>query len=269
MALELCMELVRPLKKQPLNHVITIGSVQAMRVVVQRQMMVQHSSVVQAVLLARMEDTTIAQGWPSGQPVGPMISVRLESARAMGVVYRRDHAPRSPRQWVKRVTQIMSVPIKHVVVRPRTMEPNSCAVKAVPQARMEDTTIAQGWPSGQPVGPMTSAKANIVREMEVVFKEENVNPLQSRRESLVARTRSVEARPVEGRQQLTMLHLCVVIRWSRGQAMTTAIICPRDLFAGLMISVYLVQAIAKGMDMGSKEASALRAYSVPLAATAA
>ena len=172
-------ELVQLQKRKPPSHVIAIGSVQAMRVVVQRQMMVQHSSVVQAVLLARMEDTTIAQGWPSGQPVGPM----------------------------------------------------------------------------------TSAKANIVREMEVVFKEENVNPLQSRRESLVARTRSVEARPVEGRQQLTMLHLCVVMRWSRGQAMTTAIICPRDLFAGLMISVYLVQAIAKGMDMGSKEASALRAYS--------
>ena len=72
MALELCLELVRPLKKQPLNHVITLGSVQAMRVVVQQQMMVQHSSVVQAVLQARMQGMTTAQGWPLGKPAWPM-----------------------------------------------------------------------------------------------------------------------------------------------------------------------------------------------------
>ena len=136
-------ELVLVQKRKPPSHVIAIGSVQAMRVVVQRQMMVQHSSVVQAVLQAPMGDTTTAQGWPLGQPAGPMTNVRLTIARAMGVVYRRENVRAHQRRTRRLAPTTESVQAMRVVVFPRTTRIQTCTFVAMQLRRMRVLTTAK------------------------------------------------------------------------------------------------------------------------------
>ena len=136
-------ELVQLQKRKPRSHVIAIGSVQAMRVVVQRQMMVQRSSVVQAVLQAPMGDTTTAQGWPLGQPAGPMTNVRLTIARAMGVVYRRENVRAHQRRTRRLAPTTESVQAMRVVVFPRTTRIQTCTFVAMQLRRMRVLTTAK------------------------------------------------------------------------------------------------------------------------------
>eukprot|EP00890_Picochlorum_soloecismus_P000301 jgi/Picsp_1/1271/NSC_04752-R1_---NA--- len=124
-------------------------------------------------------------------------------------------------------------------------------------------TIARAWLLEQPAGPMTCVRPAIARAMEEAFREGNASPHQSQRASHAAKMQSEEARLVEGRQRLTTLRLCAVVALHPGQATTAATACLLDLCAGLITSVYPVQAIATGVDMVSKEAFVPDAQDVP------